>query len=129
MRNKGRFLVLLTLFVGFSLGIFFSMATSAAALPEYASDGKTCTPCHEPGEHDGGGAGEGTGISTEGEQKPTEQQPAQQGSALETQQSAEQPAEVKEVASSNNVAISPYLVIGLVVVVLGVIYILASKKR
>lgn len=67
--NKGRNLLLLTLFLGLSFGIFFNMATDANATPELSPDGKTCTPCHT----DGRTGAAATGKPTEQPQSPVEQ--------------------------------------------------------
>lgn len=117
MREKkgryGRSLLLLTLFLGVSFGIFFNMATTADATPSLSPDGKTCTPCHEAG-GPGGAGGSETGKPAEQPQKPVETPPVEQ--------TPEPKPPVKEPAS-------PVLVIGLVAVVLGVIYVVAIKKK
>lgn len=118
MREKkgryGRSLILLTLFLGLSFGIFFNMATTANATPELSPDGKTCTPCHEAGGPGGAGGAE-LGKPAEQPQKP-----------VETQTPAEQTPEPKPPEKEST---SPVLVIGLVAVVLGVIYVAAIRKK
>jgi len=121
MREKkgryGRSLLLMTLFLGLSFGIFFNMATTADATPSLSPDGKTCTPCHEPGGPGGaaGGGGAETGKPAEQPQTPVEP-PAP------VEQTPEAKPPEKESAS-------PVLVIGLVAVVLGVIYVAAIRKK
>ncbi len=120
--NYGRPLLLLALFLGLSFGIFFSAISSANATPEMSPDGKTCTPCHTDGRTGTGAAGGGQEQKPAGEaQKPADQAPATQTQPAEQTPAAPAPA-AKEPAS-------PVLVIGLVAVVLGVIYVVAIRKK
>lgn len=144
--KKGRYghsLLLMLLFLGLSLGIFFSSTKNADATPQMSPDGKTCTPCHTDGRTapagTAGTAGatgaatgtsEGTGASGGGatagagqEQKP-EQKPAEQKADVQSQAPAAMQA--APVAKEKT---SPVIVIGLVAVVLGVICFVAIKKR
>jgi hypothetical protein len=108
----GRPLLLVILFVGLSFGVFFSAVSSANATPEMSPDGKTCTPCHTDGRT-------GTGTAGGGEaQKPAEQAPAAQP----------EPAE-QTPAPAHKEPASPFLVIGIVAVVLAGIYVVAIRKK
>ncbi len=110
MGKKSRLLVLLTLFVTLSFGLFFVNTTETSAYPDY---GNTCSQCHDnyPDQEPAGG-GEPAGETPATTPEPVE--PA-----------GEEPAEEPEEHKS----MSPVIVIGGVVVILGVIYVLAIRKK
>lgn|SRR5690554_162097 len=113
MGKKSRLFLLLTLFVTLSFGLFFVNTTETSAYPDY---GNACSQCHdnypdqEPAEEP---AGE-TPATTPGDQEPAGEEPA-----------GDEPAAEPE----GHQSMSPVIVIGGVVVVLGVIYVLAIRKK
>ncbi|MGE4273772.1 MAG: hypothetical protein AB7E31_13070 [Desulfitobacterium sp.] len=127
MRNKSRFLLLCTLFIGLSVGVFFSSAATTQAVPEMSPDGKTCTPCHEEGFGGDGAAPAGETPSTEtpSTETPSTETPSTETPATETPAVEEPAAEVPEAKEP----MSPWVVVGGVIVILGVIYVLAIKKK
>ncbi|ACL18302.1 hypothetical protein DesLBE_3128 [Desulfitobacterium sp. LBE] len=128
MSKKGRFLLMFALFLSLSVGLFLSSAANTNAYPDLSPDGKTCTPCHEEGTH----GGEETPAETPGEtpgETPAEtpgetpaEQPAETPAEKPAETPAEQPAETHE-------PMSPWIVVGGVIVILAVIYFLAIKKK
>ncbi|AGA67745.1 hypothetical protein Desdi_0187 [Desulfitobacterium dichloroeliminans LMG P-21439] len=122
MRNKSRFLLLCTLFIGLSIGVFFSSAATTQAVPEMSPDGVTCTPCHEEGF---GGGGEAPAGETPATETPATETPATETPAVETPAVEEPAAEVPEAKEP----MSPWIVVGGVIAILGVIYAFAIKKK
>lgn len=113
MGKKSRLIILLSLFMCLSFGLFFVNTTVTHALPEWGSN---CAECHpemggqEPAEDP---AGE-TPATTPGDQEPAGEEPAGDEAADEPE---------------GHQSMSPVIVIGGVVVVLGVIYVLAIRKK
>lgn len=116
MRKISRYLLLFVLFLGVSFGVLFSSASNTNAYPDLSPDGVTCTPCHEEGFGGGGGAETPATPAEETPSTPTET-PAET-----TEEPAEEPAEAHE-------PMSPWIVVGGVIVILGVIYFLAIRKK
>ena len=139
-RKTNRFLLLMTLFLGLSLGIFFNAATTNA-FPDLSEDGVTCTPCHEEGAHGGSGepaaepakpaepAEPAAEPTTEPEPAPSTPVPAQPAPApQEPAQESPQVAEEPDSADTTG-AVSPALVVGVVVLLLLAVYFFTFKKR
>ncbi|SHN87737.1 hypothetical protein [Desulfitobacterium chlororespirans] len=127
-RKTNRFLLLMTLFLGLSLGIFFNAATTNA-FPDLSEDGVTCTPCHEEGAH--GASGEPAAEpTTEPEPAPSTPAPAQPAPApQEPAQESPQVAEEQPDSANTTGAVSPALVVGVVVLLLLAVYFFTFKKR
>ncbi|ACL18291.1 hypothetical protein [Desulfitobacterium hafniense] len=123
-KKTSRFLLLMTLFLGLSLGIFFNAATTNA-YPDMSEDGVTCTPCHEEGEH--GGSGE---PATEPEPAPPAPAPVQPTpSPQEPAQESPQVAKEQPDSADTTGAVSPALIVGVVVLLLLAVYLFAFKKH
>ncbi|NMA69063.1 MAG: hypothetical protein GX958_06570 [Desulfitobacterium sp.] len=111
MGKKSRLLVLLTLFVCLSFGLFFVNTTSMNAYPDY---GHACSECHDNYPDQEPPADEPAGETPATTPDPGDQEPV-----------GDEPTDEPEEHQS----MSPVIVIGGVVVVLGVIYILAIRKK
>lgn len=124
MSKKGRFLLMFALFLSLSVGMFLSSAANTNAYPDLSPDGKTCTPCHEEGFGPGAEAPAETPSETPAETPsgtPPES-PDKTPAETPSEQPAEEPAEAHE-------PVSPWIVVGGVVVILAVIYFFAIKKK
>ncbi|AFL98694.1 MULTISPECIES: hypothetical protein [Desulfitobacterium] len=120
MSKKGRFLVMFALFLSLSVGLFLSSAANTNAYPDLSPDGKTCTPCHEEGF--GGGAETPAGTPAETPSETPVESPDKTPTEAPAEQPTEEPAEAHE-------PMSPWIVVGGVVVILAIIYFLAIKKK